>query len=637
MVDLMPATTISDLIRTVLVTVIDRPAFLILNVVYQVFFNVATVELFSNVTVRTIYYRCQMVIGIFMLFKFAVTILEGIVDPTRITDKKQGAGKIITRIITSLVILALITPINIPNPANKWEEQLKNNGIIFGALYSLQDRILTNNTLGKLILGTLEDSDAKNNSVAEAGSQFAKSIVQSFIRYNLKSGTLDTPPDGGEYEDVISNRVCTTDSDVEDKYNNGKPQEILSLVNLECSAQNGGNLSSTLKKVFGGAQYVFAYSPIGGICAYIISIILIGFTVDIAIRAIKLAVLRLIAPIPIISHMNISAKESKGADSFSLWVKSLTTTYLDLFIRLAVLYFVLALIQQMISPGGVRIKLGTGLPGALAFVFVVIGLLLFARQAPKFLQDALGLQGTMSNIGLSAILSGAGALRQGGTFQDALWAGRDSVDNNINAINSGKAPPSVGMAYNAGRDLAAQIITGNDKMTARAMARGRRRLAHEGITPNTAKKYKDDMKLQKNILQGLEDAQRAGAKGRRVDQNGNPIAGTGYYDVYYQDANGNMQNKHVSEADMAQKLTEQRSNAAIAESAYNDIKAEQQKYGQTVGYREDKRGRKHPYLSARRQRRNAANHTSTMAENWHDNTAEDFNSAHVDPTIGDTL
>ena len=46
------------------------------------------------------------------------------------------------------------------------------------------------------------------------------------------------------------------------------------------------------------------------------------------------------------------------------------------------------------------------------------------------------------------------------------------------------------------------------------------------------------------------------------------------------------------------------------------MKAEQQTYGQTVGYREKHRGRKHPYLSARRQRRNAANHTSTMGENW---------------------
>lgn len=580
MVDLMPASTISDLIRTVLVTVIDRPAFLILNVVYQVFFNVATVELFSNVTVRTIYYRCQMVIGIFMLFKFAVTILEGIVDPTRITDKKQGAGKIITRIITSLVILALITPINIPNPANKWEEQLKNNGIIFGALYSLQDRILTNNTLGKLILGTLEDSDAKNNSVAEAGSQFAKSIAQSFIRYNLKSGTLDPPPDGGEYEDVISNRVCTTYSDVEDKYNNGNTQEILSLVNLECGAQNGGNLSSTLKKVFGGAQYVFAYSPIGGICAYIISIILIGFTVDIAIRAIKLAVLRLIAPIPIISHMNISAKESKGADSFSLWVKSLTTTYLDLFIRLAVLYFVLALIQQMISPGGVRIKLGTGLPGALAFVFVVIGLLLFARQAPKFFEDALGLQGTMSNIGLSAILSGAGAIRAGGTLGDARDAIRNSTDNNINAINSGKAAPGLGMAYNSGRDLAAQMITGNDKMTYNQMRRGRRMLAEEGITPDNADKVHSAALAAAAFTDRMADDAKDG-RFTYLNEDGT----TSHYK--FRDENGIHDVTNAQEMSLA--LDQQRTISGTLQSKDKKIDAEISRHGQSRSWRDNKR------------------------------------------------
>lgn len=581
MVDLMPATTISDLIRTVLVTVIDRPAFLILNVVYQVFFNVATAELFSNMTVRTVYYRCQMVIGIFMLFKFAVTILEGIVDPTRITDKKQGAGKIITRIITSLVILALITPINIPKPKTEWERQLNNNGIIFGALYSLQDRILKNNTLGKLILGTLDDSNVKNNSVAEAASQFAKSIAQSFVRYNLKSGQLTPPPQGGEYEDVISNRVCITDSDVEDKYNNGNTQEILSLVNLECSRQNGNSFSPFLKKVFGGAQYVFAYSPIGGICAYIISIILIGFTVDIAIRAIKLAVLRLIAPIPIISHMNISAKESKGADSFSLWVKSITTTYIDLFVRLAVLYFVIALIQQMILPGGVRAQVGTGLTGAIAFVFIVIGLLLFARQAPKFFQDVLGLQGTMSNIGLSAILSGAGALRAGGTFSDMVSAGRNSIDNNINAINSGKAPPSVGMAYNAGRDLAAQMITGNDKMTYREMQRGRRMLAREGITAHSADEVHNAAVSAATFTDRMADDAKAG---RFTYMNNDGTTGT-----YKWKDNHGVTHNVTNKDEMSLALDQQRTISGILQSKDKKIDAEVSKYGESRSWRDKKR------------------------------------------------
>lgn len=636
MSDLMPVSIMSDLIRTVLVTVIDRPAYIILDLIYRVFFQVATADILSNEIVRTVYYRCQMVIGIFMLFKFAVTILEGIVDPTKITDKKQGAGKIITRIITSLVILALITPINIPNPKPGWETELNNNGIIFGALYSLQDRILNNNTLGKLILGTLDNEKTKtNNSVAESASQFTKSIAKGFIRYNLKDSNLEKlqkpTAEGQEYEDIPDNLACKSiDADIAKVYDEGSAWDILSLVNTTCGSQRGGlwgTMSGIASKIFGTDSYVFAYSPIGGICAYIIAIILIGFTVDIAIRTIKLAVLRLIAPIPIISHMNISAKESKGTDSFSLWVKAVTTTYIDLFVRLAVLYFVIAIIQEIISPAGVKIDLGTGFAAAIAFVFIVIGLLLFARQAPKFFQDVLGLQGTMSNIGLSAIVSGAGALRQGGTFQDALWAGQDSIDNNINAINSGKAPPSVGMAYNAGRDLAAQIITGNDKMTARTMARGRSRLSHEGITPDIASRYKNDMKLQKNLLQGMEDAQRNGPDSR------------GMYAVHYYDPIAKThQTSYVSQADFAKKLTVQRTNAAKAESAYNDMKAEQQKYGQTVGYREEQRGRKHPYTSARRQRRNAANHTSTMADNWHDNTAEDFNRDNgLDPTIGNTL
>ncbi len=592
MTDLMPAGVISDLIRTVLTTLIDRPAFLILGVVYEVFFKVATAELFTNELVRTIYYRCQMVIGIFMLFKFSVTILEGIVDPNRVTDKKNGAGKIISRIITSLVILALITPINIPNPSNKWEEQLNSNGIIFGALYSLQDRILTNNTLGKLILGTLDNSNDKNASLKEAGDEFTKSILQGFIRYNLKplsemeNNKYEKPIVGSkEYESNPDNRVCRTDSAIEKIYEKGTTQEIISMVNLECSAQSGGvgTVFGAIKKLAGAGRYVFAYSPIGGVAAYIISIILIGFTVDIAIRAIKLAVLRLIAPIPIISHMNISAKEGKGADSFSLWIKSITTTYIDLFVRLAVLYFVIALIHDMLA-NGIRIDSAdglTGLTGAIAFVFIIIGLFLFARQAPKFLQDVLGLQGTMSNIGLSAILAGAGALRTGGTFHDALNATRDSVDSNINAINSGKAAPGLGLAYNSGRDLAAKMITGNEKMTYQQMQRGRAELAREGITAHSADAVHNAAIAAAAFTDRMADDAKAG---RFTYMNNDGTTGT----YKWKDDHGVTHN--VTNADeMALALDQQRTISGTLQSKDKKIDAEVSKYGESRSWRDKKR------------------------------------------------
>ena len=449
MTDYMKPGVLSDLLRTVLTTIIDRPAFFILGVVYQVFFTVAEAELFSNALIRSFYYRCQMVIGVFMLFKFSVTILEGIVDPNRVTDKKNGAGKIISRIVVSLVILALITPLNIPNPSNKWEEELNNNGIIFGALYSLQNRILENNTIGKLVLGTQDDKKTTNKSNTDSANEFSSAILKGFIRYNIVPEEKRKTPDfekGENYEDISQNLVCDTDpkgnSDVATLYREGNPQEIISLVNLECSQTNGKNLfssaSSAFKKLTGTGNYIFAYSPIGGIVAYIIAIVLILYTVDVAIRAIKLSILRLIAPIPIISHMSISAKESKGADSFSTWINSLTTTYLELFIRLAILYFVIFLINDMMG-NSIEIKMGGGIIGAVAFIFIIIGLFFFARQAPKFIQDALGVKAS-PGIGVTLAAAGLGTLTGGGDRTNVL----DNMRSAARAAQNGGKDPGEG-------------------------------------------------------------------------------------------------------------------------------------------------------------------------------------------------
>ena len=632
MTDYMTPGIVSDAVRSFL-TFFDRLFFLLLQGVYQVFFNVSTAELFSNALIRDFYYRCQLIIGVFMLFKLSVTILEGIMDPARVTDKKSGAGKIISRIITSLVILALITPINIPNPSNKWEQQVNNNGILFGALYSLQERILSNNTIGKLVLGTTEaadDADEQGKTLAESADGFAGQILRSFYRINIVP-----EPDGGydveEGLDPETNEdyyFCSFTSEQKKFYKTASTLELLATVNQTCDIDEDSNMFEIAKdfveRVFFGKEtfYRYSYSPLAGIVALIISVILILYTIDVAIRALKLAILRLIAPIPIISHMSISAKEGKGEDAFSCWVRSLTSTYLELFIRLAIMYFVIYLVSDMVK-NGIVINTGTGFVGVLSFIFIVIGIFIFARMAPRFIENSLGIKGMGGSIGLAMGLSAAGTLRAGGTFGDAFNAARDSVDTNVNAYNSGKAAPGLADSYNSGRDLAAKMITGDDKMTYNQMRRGRSILAREGITPNIAKDYKNDMKLQSSILQGMEDAKKVGAT-------------NGAYTVYYQDSNGNTVSKQVREDQFDRKLAEQRAYAAAAESAYNDMASEQKRFGQTVGYREKAKGRRHPYTSARRQDRAVPQ----ARENYHDNRATEFNdnnSSRVNPVIGDRL
>ncbi len=567
MTDFMTNDFVSRAIRTIFAT-LDSVFFFILRGVYQVFFNVSTAEILSNELIRDFYYRCQLVIGVFMLFKLSVTILEGIMDPARITDKKAGAGKIISRIITSLVILALITPINIPNPQNKWAKQVNNNGLLFGALYSLQERILSNNTIGKLVLGTadgIDDATAQGQTLAEDADEFAVNILRGFLRINVKQ---DSQVETGKDPEVNrDNWICSDIPDDQIKtIQTGPTEEMLKLVNENCSA-----------------GFHFAYLPlIGGIVALVISVVLILYTIDVAIRALKLAILRLIAPIPIISHMSISAKEGKGEDAFSSWVRSLTSTYLELFIRLAIMYFVIYLIHDMIE-NGIVINTGTGIVGILSFIFIVIGIFIFARMAPRFIENSLGIKGVGGSIGLAMGLSAAGALRQTGTLGEAFEAMRRTTDANIDNYNAGKGLLPLGGpggAYNSGRDHVARILTGDPKMTARDMAYGERHLNAMGINPMSLKQNKQDFLDAQDEMNRRENMTKRGWD-KLTSQEQKDV------EEWYRDKHGDIHGP-LSRGDLEQGIyeyyDEARKEAQSKQDDYEDRKSMAKVYGGARSY-----------------------------------------------------
>lgn len=416
-----------DIIRLLLST-LDRPAYWLLGLVYQLFFNVASADLFSNGTILSFYKRIQLIIGVFMMFQLAMIILKGIVNPDTFTDSKTGGMSIIKRVAISLIMLTLLVPISIPGARNEWERQLNNNGVLFGALYSLQHRILNNNTLGRLILGTNDSAESftesdpndKDSSLARSSRIFTSTILKGFYRINLIPEDERTQVDGKDDATLNENRVC---KDIDDVFLSAytrldaDPGEIISLVTTTCDADSSdwgwwASVKNVFGKLSGSSHYIFAYTGfISMIVPFIFVFILLSFTIDVAVRAVKLSVLRLIAPIPIISYMD--PKGSKDG-SFNSWVKALTSTYLDLFIRLAVVYFVIFLIQDMIV-NGIVINTGTGVLGILSMILIWIGLFIFAKQAPKFIKQVLGMKdeggklfGSLgSALGLGAAAVGA--------------------------------------------------------------------------------------------------------------------------------------------------------------------------------------------------------------------------------------
>ena len=435
---------------------LDRGVYGLLNIVYQVFFNITSVDLFQNEMMMKFYGRIQLILGVFMLFQLALIILKGIVNPESFTDKKSGAGNFVTRVVTALVLLTVLVPINVPkspSSMNEYEKQINNNGLLFGTLYSLQHRLLSNNTIGKLVLGTSDadtfDVDDNEENLRTSAKSFTATIVRGFYRVNLipYNDRTEHAEDGDDAE-ITSNRMCDDMGETLDIYrdDNSSAGDILDIANETCSQNkildNLGSAGTVISVFAGKEMYMFTMMPLVSTAAAIIfTFIFISFTIDVAVRAIKLAVLRLIAPIPIISYMD--PKGSKDS-AFNSWVKSLTSTYLDLFVRLAIIYFVLFIIQDMVVN---KISVaGSGALGFMSSIAVWIGLFVFAKQAPKFIRQVLGLKedagkGIFSGLGAAV---GAGALVGGafGAFNAARTASyMADVTNNKKAdslLNRGK-------------------------------------------------------------------------------------------------------------------------------------------------------------------------------------------------------
>ena len=566
----------------------DRIVYGLMAILYDIFFNIADTTIFSSETIKNFYSRVQLIIGVVMIFKLSISVIQAVMDPDRLTNKDAGMGKIITRIVTMLAMFTAIIPLNIPYAEEgSYNAYLNENGLLFGTLYSLQSRIIKGNVIGKLVLGNNSASTSIKGNLSEdeasQGDKLATFILKTFVRLNLKKSAVDEGAFDSKGNLISDNLMCDGgyDDELEIYVNSDStPGDILDGVTEWCKPP---------ENIHDEDRYSYVYTPIiSTICGIIIDIVLIGYCVDIAIRALKLAVLRLLAPIPIISY--VDPKSSKDG-SFATWTKSLTSTYIDVFLRLAIIFFVLFLIQDIIK-NGLDIPIGNGAVGAFSTIFIIIGLFYFARMAPKFIKDALGMKGSMTNVGLSGMLAGAGALRTGGNLGDAFRAGRDAADANVMAYNQGKQAPGIGDSYNVGADMMAREITGNDKMTARQMRRGESKLRSLGLNNAYAESEKgkmydlqDEASKRKNEYENFVNGKMTAVEEEGLARNfGHLDTATGNYVM-------NDEERYRAASYLQNSYLNAQSEAGKQEAKYKAIQTEMDRYGGSRNSYRSKYGR----------------------------------------------
>ena len=319
---------------------------------YNVFMVISRINILDDKYIKAIYNRVGMILGLFMLFKLSFSLIQSLIDPNKFTDKKNGFASIIYRCVIAIVLLG-ITP-----SIFRFARSFQN--LIVGADDS------SNNVLYRVIV-----ADDIVYPVSSFGQRIATDMFFSFFRED----------ENRHYDEGLEVK----------EIDNGTALVVKNYATLKEDSYSGKISFDELVPYLSlkdGGQYVFKWDIILSVVVGVAILwILINYCISIATRVIQLAYLQLVAPVPILSYIG------NPEGSFKNWVKQCTRTYLDLFIRLAILYFIITLSGKVLkffedsnALSNYGIESGS-MKFVLVKIFLILGLLMFGKRVPELLKE----------------------------------------------------------------------------------------------------------------------------------------------------------------------------------------------------------------------------------------------------------
>lgn len=399
-----------DIVRSIF-GFLDRLVYGLIKWILFGIFDLSSLSTNSDVF-SGIYSRIYVILGIFMAFKLSFSFFQYIVDPESMTGKgDKTISKLFMRVFLMLAALIFLPTVLFGGNGEQ------------GFLSRAQSAFLP--SLPKILFGVNDIG-----GLATGGSNFAASIEQSADE--ISTATLSgffAPPK--ELDDV-----CGAGT-----YENTPPikslEDFANNLNLTCDKKGTGFMGILATKYYKYSYMLFISTVIG----VLVAVLLLGITLDVAKRIFKLMILEVIAPIPIMSL--IDPKASKDG-AFGKWVHSLITTFLDIFLKIGLVYIIIVLIHMIVqsgSSGGLFSNFpsgeGTEFRQVYLTILLILGLIFFAKEAPKFIKESMGIKDSggglfddVKSIGKAAGLVGGAAVGTAGIIGSAATNWRAASEEN---------------------------------------------------------------------------------------------------------------------------------------------------------------------------------------------------------------
>lgn len=332
---------------------------------YNLFMNLTKINLLDNDTMSNIYQRITLILSIVMVFYVTFQFVKYVVQPDAMTDKEKGVGNIVFKMVAVVLLIAYVP-------------------IIFGAAMKVQNVIIEQNVIGKILLG--KEYKMEDNY----GGSFAFKMLDLF--YNIPDEYAGDDCDGIP---CIALYNMNQKSLIEEN----KLPYLTTGINAGKEEIVTGNGKTGKVKVayidFKGLEAVL----VGGVIAYM----LLLYCIDVGTRWAQLIYLQIVSPIPIIGYLS-----PKKDGIFQQWCRQCFTTYIDIFIRISIIYLVLFISSLLLNTDTnyilENVKDESKTMQAFIIVALILGLLMFAKKAPKLISELFPKSKTAAsgNFGLSA-------------------------------------------------------------------------------------------------------------------------------------------------------------------------------------------------------------------------------------------
>ncbi len=462
--------------------------------IYRIFFFLSQVNIFSEEHYRDIVDRLYIILGIFMLFVLAYSLLRAVISPDDFAKGENSFPNLVKNVVISIVIIMVLPT-------------------VFSVAFNFQNAILRNDTIPRLILGDNSQTDGENLTtngrliVYELFNAFF-TVNQEYCNLAIAEGRVNK--DGEILTDLADCRgyIIGNGSLF---FRNGDPLEVYDDKVLNEYSSFTYYMEYSEAVAAREINYLFPISTVAGI---FFLYVLLNFTFDMAVRVVKLAFYQLIAPIPVICRI---LPGGNMKDVFSKWVKQIISVFLEVFIRVGIMaigiYLMLIIIDLFGTNGPYNpftYFSNDPLLGFISFALLIMAVVIFMRQAPKLLGELLNLDTGGMKLGLMDKLAMGGGLLAAGA---ATTVGTGAVGFARNVLNR---------AQNYDYNKRGGLIRGIGSSIVSGIAGGTSAALRTGKNVRNAKNLGD---IKAGASKGLaeNDAKRAGRELYKANHGGTTL------------------------------------------------------------------------------------------------------------------